>query len=189
MVQIEVDSEVFGHLQQHARPLLDTPNDVLRRLLLGERADSVTASPTRGPMEQPVSTTLFRAPADVESFVQSLLRSNFSGTFRRRSPYRMMFESEADLVYFQNFNKESDHLWYRITDSPWKDLRSSGKAAWVAFTNPAEHFAFLVPVTDIEDRCQRAAWTRTYLEVNIDPATSRWTELDWDLSKYRKVLV
>ncbi len=35
---IEVDEEVFRHLQDQARPLIDTPNTVLRRLLL--RADS-----------------------------------------------------------------------------------------------------------------------------------------------------
>ncbi|WP_326551508.1 hypothetical protein [Micromonospora sp. NBC_01813] len=31
---IEVDDEVFAFLQQHSEPLVDTPNDVLRRLLL-----------------------------------------------------------------------------------------------------------------------------------------------------------
>jgi hypothetical protein len=25
-----------------------------------------------------------------------------------------------------------------------------------------------------------------YLEVNIDPASARWTELDWDLTQYRR---
>lgn len=32
--RIEVDEEVFAFLQQHCEPLVDTPNDVLRRLLL-----------------------------------------------------------------------------------------------------------------------------------------------------------
>ncbi|MFY1700519.1 hypothetical protein ACN28G_02000 [Micromonospora sp. WMMA1923] len=31
---IEVDDEVFTFLQEHCEPLVDTPNDVLRRLLL-----------------------------------------------------------------------------------------------------------------------------------------------------------
>lgn len=31
---IEIDEEVFAFLQQHCEPLVDTPNDVLRRLLL-----------------------------------------------------------------------------------------------------------------------------------------------------------
>ncbi|MEU6970803.1 hypothetical protein AB0A71_24290 [Kitasatospora aureofaciens] len=33
---IEIDDEVFAFLQQHSEPLVDTPNDVLRRLLLDE---------------------------------------------------------------------------------------------------------------------------------------------------------
>jgi hypothetical protein len=31
--KIEVDDQVFGYLQSHARPFLDTPNSTLRRLL------------------------------------------------------------------------------------------------------------------------------------------------------------
>ncbi|MER5455331.1 hypothetical protein ABT008_11165 [Micromonospora sp. NPDC002389] len=36
---IEVDDEVFAFLQQHCEPLVDTPNDVLRRLLLREDSE------------------------------------------------------------------------------------------------------------------------------------------------------
>lgn len=34
MVTIEVDTEIFGFLQSQATPFVDSPNDVLRRLLL-----------------------------------------------------------------------------------------------------------------------------------------------------------
>ena len=37
--QIEIDEQVLEHLQRHAVPLMDTPNTILRRLLLGEEAD------------------------------------------------------------------------------------------------------------------------------------------------------
>ncbi|MFF0780909.1 hypothetical protein [Streptomyces sp. NPDC003720] len=38
MRTIEVDDEVFAYLQRHSEPLVDTPNDVLRReLLKGEK--------------------------------------------------------------------------------------------------------------------------------------------------------
>ncbi|MER8236102.1 hypothetical protein [Streptomyces sp. NPDC094049] len=36
MRKIEIDDEVFAYLQRHSEPLVDTPNDVLRRQLLGE---------------------------------------------------------------------------------------------------------------------------------------------------------
>jgi hypothetical protein len=47
---IEVDDEVFAFLQQHCEPLVDTPNDVLRRLLLSEEPvgpKTETATPLR----------------------------------------------------------------------------------------------------------------------------------------------
>ncbi|MFE3994260.1 hypothetical protein ACFXPW_21590 [Streptomyces goshikiensis] len=34
MRPIDIDDEVFAFLQSHSEPLVDTPNDVLRRLLL-----------------------------------------------------------------------------------------------------------------------------------------------------------
>ena len=33
MESIKIDSDVFAHLQKHARPFVDTPNSTLRRLL------------------------------------------------------------------------------------------------------------------------------------------------------------
>ncbi|MEU2159466.1 hypothetical protein ABZ532_31605 [Streptomyces sp. NPDC019396] len=36
MRKIEIDDEVFAYLQRHSEPLVDTPNDVLRRELFGE---------------------------------------------------------------------------------------------------------------------------------------------------------
>ena len=135
-----------------------------------------------------MNSHVLRSPVDLDSFINSLLDSNFEGTFGRRPPYRLMFESESALVYVQNFNKESDHLWYRVTENPWTELRRSTKPAWVAFTNPPEHLGFVIPVSDIKDRCQQRGWTRPHLEVNIDPATCRWTELDWDIKNYRKIV-
>lgn len=44
MRPIEVDDEVFAYLQQHSEPLVDTPNDVLRRELLGGTGQSVGAA-------------------------------------------------------------------------------------------------------------------------------------------------
>lgn len=42
--RIEVDEEVYSFLQAHARPFEDTPNSVLRRLLLGRESSSGTGS-------------------------------------------------------------------------------------------------------------------------------------------------
>ncbi|MFE5482979.1 hypothetical protein [Streptomyces sp. NPDC056527] len=47
MRKIEIDDEVFAYLQRHSEPLVDTPNDVLRRELLGEKS-SQDAGAERG---------------------------------------------------------------------------------------------------------------------------------------------
>lgn len=124
----------------------------------------------------------------VKIFVREFLMSHFRSAFEKQSPYHMMFESQDFLVYFQNFNKESDHLWYRVTEKPWKELRASRKAAWIVLTNPAERFGFVLSVVDIKNQVQRAGWSRNYLEININPSLSRWSELNWDLTKYKKWL-
>ena len=48
---IEVDEEVFAFLQQHCEPLVDTPNDVLRRLLL-DREPPESQEGTVGPAKR-----------------------------------------------------------------------------------------------------------------------------------------
>ncbi|MFE0200491.1 hypothetical protein ACFW0I_32750 [[Kitasatospora] papulosa] len=48
MRKIEIDDEVFAYLQRHSEPLVDTPNDVLRRELLGEKKPDAEQE-TRGP--------------------------------------------------------------------------------------------------------------------------------------------
>ncbi|MER7166528.1 hypothetical protein ABT336_10750 [Micromonospora sp. NPDC000207] len=53
---IEVDDEVFAFLQQHCEPLIDTPNDVLRRLLLSGDSEEPPEKPA------PTRPRLLRRP-------------------------------------------------------------------------------------------------------------------------------
>lgn len=185
---IEVDEEVFAVLQRSARPLIDSPNDVLRRLLLEGRASPdrpVSPSQQERTMQERQREPSGPIPS-ADAFVRKVLSGEFGEGFHRRAPYRMMFERTDTLVYCQNFNKSGSHLWYRVTDNPWKELRTSTKEAWVAFTNPTDGFAYLIPVADIKEQVERAGWSRTYLEVNIDPSSERWTEFNWSISKYRR---
>src|SRR5438270_636737 len=57
MPAIEIDDEVFAQLQNRARPFIDTPNDVIRRLLAEVEAVAPSASAT------PIPTTT--TPRDV----------------------------------------------------------------------------------------------------------------------------
>ncbi|WP_406422756.1 hypothetical protein OH809_09950 [Streptomyces sp. NBC_00873] len=55
---IEIDDEVFAFLQSQSEPLVDSPNDVLRRLLLGSSG-------------QPPAATAERRPGDLMPFVKA----------------------------------------------------------------------------------------------------------------------
>ena len=44
-VVIRIDPEVYDHILKHARPLVDTPNAVLRRLLHLKQTSSQGAAP------------------------------------------------------------------------------------------------------------------------------------------------
>lgn len=179
MPSIEIDPEVYAFLERHARPFLDTPNDVLRRLLLSTSPNSesmirpLAAAPDTSP--RPKST-----PAPFDKIFELL-----KGRFARRAPYRTMFESSDSLLYVQNYGKETNHLWYRISEGAWKDLRTSPQAAWLCLSYPDGGFVYLIPVKELQQRVEQQRWQRPYLEVNIDPATSRWTELDWILTPFK----
>ncbi|MHA7960244.1 restriction system modified-DNA reader domain-containing protein [Streptomyces sp. L500] len=58
MRSIEIDDEVFAFLQSQCEPLVDTPNDVLRRLLLGSS-------------RQPPATLAERRPGDLMRFIRA----------------------------------------------------------------------------------------------------------------------
>lgn len=45
MNKVEIDDEVFAYLQKQAKPLVDSVNDVLRRLLLPSGAAAATSPP------------------------------------------------------------------------------------------------------------------------------------------------
>lgn len=177
---IEIDDEVFACLKRQAEPFVDrNPNDVLRRILDLEA--------TRSEQKTRVSRVSRRSSAveGTEAFAQRVLEEEFGGEFRVLSPYRTMYQNGQRVVYFQNFNKAgTSNLWYRLKRSALETLRSDGRDAYIAFTNPAEGFAYLIPLSDLERRAQQAGWSREDLEVNIDPAADRWRELDWNLSQY-----
>ena|SRR5271166_6256098 len=177
---IEVDEEVFKALQMKATPFVDTPNDVLRRLLLGTNQAQENRRPS-------AISSLSDLPAeDADAFARRIIEREFGASPTRRPPYRLMFEYDDLRVYAQNFNKKSDHVWYRVTEGPWRELRRNDKKAWLCFTNPAEKYAFLIPVQDVQRRMEQVGYNRRYLEVNINAVEARWSELQWNISPYLK---
>ncbi len=181
-MKIEIDNEVFEFLKSKAEAFVDTPNSVLRRLLLGVRAveKDDPSSQLHDLGERKVDTE------GTEEFIQTILSTEFENALRRRKPYRMMYEGDGRTVYFQNYNKESDKLWYRITAKPWKELQSGGENSLLCLTNPTERVAYMIPMPSIVAQVERSGWDRDYLEINIDHIRSRWIELDWPIRDYLK---
>ena len=57
-------------------------------------------------------------------FAHGLLNGRFADRFAVVRPWRYMFESRSVVVYFQNYNKRSGSLWFRLHRAPWDYLVS-----------------------------------------------------------------
>lgn len=123
---------------------------------------------------------------DTNEFVHLVLKKEFQEEFRKKSPYRYMFESTKFLTYFQNFNQESATLWYRVNEKPLKMLMSSSKESYLCLTNPAERLAYVIPIQAIEKQIALSGYQRDYLEINIDHMSKKWKELDWNIKQFLK---
>lgn len=181
---IEIDSEVYEQLQNRAQPLVDSANDVLRRLLLKSPATPIKPRASKSKLEAIGGGPLITS----EVFVKMLLSSRFGDGFEVVDRFEYMFESASTLVYFQNYNKSDSVLWYRIKERPRQILTTTKKDPWLVFTNPSERSAFVLPVVEVEAAAKRSNWDRDYFEVHIDTRDNRWSELDWDLSKFKLVV-
>lgn len=186
MIQIDIDQEVFEFLQKNAKPFVDTPNTVLRRLLqIGDKS-SRQINEEKSAMSMPSKKTN-TSQMNANEFVHTVLNKEFTEDFRKKSPYRFMFESAKTLIYFQNFNQESATLWYRVIEKPLRVLRSSNKKCFLCLTNPAESIAYLIPLEEIEKQIVSSNWERDYLEINIDHISRKWKELGWSIKQYLKM--
>lgn len=180
MNTIEVDDEVFQYLQSKAIPFVDSPNTVLRNILLSD------SKPFK--QRHPVSNQIAGKTTGKSSeiFTKEVLNKEYSEEFMVNLPYRMMYKSENHLIYFQNFNKNNDNLWYRITVKPFELLKGSPQKSYICLTCPPDKIAYLIPIKDIQNQITKSNWDRDYLEINIDYRYSRWRELDWNIKHYLK---
>jgi hypothetical protein len=191
MKAINVDDEVYEFIRQKAEPFIDkTENDVLRKLFLKEKniASSTKSASTISPREilEAVAGPHSNKEQLKNEFIARFLQEKFTGKFRIRPPYHMMYESNDQIVYFQNFNEpDRPNLWFRLMKKPLDVMRSSGKKGYVCLTVPPEGYAFRIPLMEIEDKILEAKWERKDYEVNINPADSKWRELSWSIEGYK----
>jgi len=87
---IEIDQEVFNFLKKQAEPFVDTPNDVLRRLLL---SNSVTSQVNRDVPFKASSNTPPSVPAGIPKALEQILQVvylvRFLGLTRSRATKRV----------------------------------------------------------------------------------------------------
>ncbi|MBI5101854.1 MAG: hypothetical protein HZB33_08495 [Nitrospirae bacterium] len=180
MKTIEIDDDVFNFLKLKAEPFIDTPNTVLRRILLPKESSRGLSSTHSHDIEpRCVSQTT------KEAFMHAYLKRRYPESFRVRSPYRTMFESEKRIVYFQNFNKQGAvNLWYRLSGKILEMLAEAKKPVFICFTNPADGVVYDIPLSDILSQSKKVNWNRADIEANIDTSNGRWRDLDWNINEY-----
>lgn len=173
MNTIEIDQEVLDLLKSKADPFVDTPNSVLRRLLGLEKSNTINKQ-----FSQPMVTD------NTDNYVKDIIRHHFKfdGKLSKVGRYRFMFDLGNKLAYFQNYGKPTINLWYRITSSAIDDLKH--KNAVIVFTYPVGRFFYIVEVSELIKRINNSKWASTNIEVNIDPDSNYWRELDWHLVRH-----
>jgi hypothetical protein len=211
---IEVDEDVFEALQDLATPLVDTPNSVLRRLLLDGLAVREIGGSTAS-----LASPRYRyaaAPADIaipgpyaslgderraergmspRRFGKLLCAREFPGEMferarRDRGAFRTMFESDERLLYFLNFNKPGQtNLWFKANATALLALREAEKPAHVVFANPAERVAWMIPVDELASKYAAVMGRRLGdgdADLNLDVKGDRLRELDWNIAPWRR---
>lgn len=185
MKRIEIDEDIFNFLRKHAEPLTDSPNSVLRRLLLGEKTVKVDGRMAGRDLNIGRASQGSRG-----EFIDWVLRNKFSEQFNIYSTYRMIYESDSQIVFFQNLNKgDSKNLWFHLRSKPLEIMRSSNKKAYVCLIIPADGYGYLIPLDEVDRHVSSTKWPRSYLEVNIDASDNRWRELDWKLDEYQVIMM
>ena len=172
MNTIEVDSDVLNHLKKNADPFNDTPNSVLRRLLGldGKKSKRSSKIQPGGIMQS-------------DDFVKKIISQHYkySGVPRKVGRYQYMFNLDGKLVYFQNFSKPTNKLWYRLKSSAIEKLKN--KNSEIVFTYSVDGIYYPISVSELQQKLEKNNWSREDVEVNIDPDSDYWRELNWRLDR------
>ncbi len=148
MEAIKIDSDVFAHLQKHARPFVDTPNSTLRRLLGVDTAVN-TASLKKTPaaadaeLEELLAESLAaassrsKAPkADLEVLVKKGLLQNGQKLYLvdyQSNRVQKLFAviSGGDVIYNNQRYSMSNLAQERLVNVGFKSNSVRGPAHWV----------------------------------------------------------
>jgi len=98
MHRIEVDDQVFNHLQAKAEPFVDTPNTVLRRLLLRKTADGnpIPAEYVKPPYARPGTPKALQETLQVIHGVRKAGLSRSEATHQVAAMHNVAFQTVID---------------------------------------------------------------------------------------------
>lgn len=147
MQTIEIDTDVFAHLQKNARPFVDTPNSTLRRLLGldGSKAQSQKKSPSASAadLDALLAESLAIAAARSKAPKANLLLLAQNGVLRNgqklhlidyqgnRVPKVSASISGADLIYNGQRYSMSNLAQQLLGQAGFKSSSVRGPAHWV----------------------------------------------------------
>jgi len=173
MNTIEIDDELMTHLKNNADPFNDTPNSVLRRLL-GLNEESSLRSP---------KTKTGDAISSAE-FVKKIIkhRYGYDDKPRKVGRYLYMFNINGKLIYFQNYSKPTNNLWYRLKHSAIEKLKNEGSE--IILTHSVGGLYYPIDVSILQEKLKKKKWDQEDVEVNINPDDDYWRELDWRLDRH-----
>lgn len=173
MDKIEIDNDVLNYLKENADPFYDTPNSVLRRLLGldGAKSKRGIKSQQGGIMQS-------------NEFVKKIISKhyNYSGVPSKVGRYQYMFNLDGKFVYFQNFSKPTNNLWYRLKSSAIEELKD--KNSEIIFTYSVDGIYYPINISELQAKLDEINWSREDVEVNIDPDNDYWRELNWRLDRH-----
>jgi len=174
-MKIEIDSQIYDFLKSKVKGFNDTPNSVLRRLLLGDEY----LKKQRG--LKPLNIV----EQSTQAFVTRILNEILGGGFEKVGRFHYLFKSDSKIIYFQNFNDESyTNWWYRIGTKAFEILDSSPKEGTIYLTNPGEFVYYALPFDEFKARTT-GILNNKGIDVNIKHQTNMWGRIHWNLKEYR----
>ena len=106
LINIEVDEEVFAYLQSEATALVDTPNSVLRRELLG-RAKAAHRAPGRTPSPQTPRLAIANGLPKLAFGTPAALQQILWVIYLVKKNHRARSEATADVAKFARVTRQT----------------------------------------------------------------------------------
>jgi hypothetical protein len=130
MHQIDIDDQVWNYLKQFAEPFVDTPNTVLRRLLLEEAEDAT--------QEEPLATMDIRGvPKALSQILEVLYEMEINNCSRTEATHRVAKKrgtAPQTVIdkYCRQLNKRAHEIDQMLSEPSYTEFRQLLKEKFTA---------------------------------------------------------